>query len=387
MFLLGESFPVPAWEGIGIFPPDQAASAETLLLFNLASMSLLRSSLSQLSSSPQLQDAIARSCLTLSRIVDELRSMLDCLSDTQVIASVAQMLATPQVMAGAEAGEHTSSTTSATSNQAVTLRICYLLHFLSSVARALACEGHGSGIGIGVEMQRVLASVTWCCQLSTIAVAVAFSPPPATMDPSLHALAMSLITDFASQTAHAMVSWSLTRTTPSAAPFPLWAPLWSLPPAHTAATPPQSATASSSSFSKPAATTAGHNTSLPHPPLRCNPPTSGSGADAVASPASDPLSCAAAACAYTDYYLAAFTANVCECIASVARSNKSLLQHAHMRALAEGLVHILSPARPPHRSSPIAPPGVAEISGRSRIVCERTCPVAFDAPTSPYANV
>jgi hypothetical protein len=31
--------------------------------------------------------------------------------------------------------------------------------------------------------------------------------------------------------------------------------------------------------------------------------------------------------------------------------------------------------------------GIAEISGRSRIVCERTCPVAFDAPTSPYANV
>ena len=27
------------------------------------------------------------------------------------------------------------------------------------------------------------------------------------------------------------------------------------------------------------------------------------------------------------------------------------------------------------------------MSGRSRIVCERTCPVAFDAPTSPYANV
>jgi hypothetical protein len=348
VFLLGESFPVPAWEGIGIFPPDQAASAETLLLFNLASMSLLRSSLSQLSSSPQLQDAISRSCLTLSRIVDELRSMLDCLPDTQAIASVAQMLAAAQVMTGAEAGECTSSTTSATSNQAVTLRICYLLHFLSSVARVLACEGHGSGIGIGVEMQRVLASVTWCCQLSTIAVAVAFSPPPATMDPSLHALAMSLITDFASQTAQAMVSWSLTRTPPSAAPFPLWAPLWSLPPApsppsHTAATPLQSATASSSSLSKPAATTAGHNTSLPHPPLRCNPPTSGSGADAVASLASDPLSCAAAACAYTDYYLAAFTANVCECIASVARSNKSLLQHAHMRALAEGLFHKFCP--------------------------------------------
>ena len=34
-----------------------------------------------------------------------------------------------------------------------------------------------------------------------------------------------------------------------------------------------------------------------------------------------------------------------------------------------------------------APTGIAEISGRSRIVCERTCPVAFDAPTSPYANV
>ena len=186
VFLLGESFPVPAWEGVGIFPPDQAASAETLLLFNLASVSLLRSSLSQLSSSPQLQDAISRSCLTLSRIVDELRSMLDCLPDTQAIASVAQMLAAAQVMKGAEAGERaavtdqrTSSNTSATSNQAVTLRICYLLHFLSSVARALACEGHGSGIGIGVEMQRVLASVTWCCQLSAIAVAVAFSPAAA----------------------------------------------------------------------------------------------------------------------------------------------------------------------------------------------------------------
>ena len=47
----------------------------------------------------------------------------------------------------------------------------------------------------------------------------------------------------------------------------------------------------------------------------------------------------------------------------------------------------------PKAAAPSPPPisrllaGVAEMSGRSRSVCERTCPVAFDAPTSPYVNV
>lgn len=160
---------------------------------------------------------------------------------------------------------------------------------------------------------------------------------------------------------------------PPPSPFPLWAPLWSLPTSFSKAPPPPSPSfaaaagvgASSPSAASPsllhvavkpvAAAAAGTATSHPLSPLRCS-----------AASASDPLSSVAAARAYTDYYLAAFTANVCECIASAARSNKALLQQTHMLALTAG---------------------VAEISGRSRIVCERACPVAFDAPISPYANV
>ncbi len=353
MFLLGESSHPPPWDGLSIFPPDQAACADSLLLFNIASLSLLRSSITQLSSSPQLDEPIKRCCLTLSRIIDDLRRALDRLPDAAAIAAVANMLAPAAAAEDEEPCQRSAATelhATGTSSQATTLRICYLLHFLSSVAQAVMSDGRCGSIG--AEMQRVLASVTWCCQLSSIAVAIAFCPPPAIINPSLHALAMSLITDFASQTATNMVTWSLTNTPPSAAPFPLWAPLWSLPPLSKASplsplpatfTAPSSSLSSKSSSSSSsssaaaaaaAAAAAGFKISPPQPPLRCPVPTSGA---AVGAAAVHLQSAASAACAYSDYYLAALAANVCECIAAVARSNKALLQQTHMRALTEGV--------------------------------------------------
>ena len=87
----------------------------------------------------------------------------------------------------------------------------------------------------------------------------------------------------------------------------------------------------------------------PPSPLRCSIPTSTS--VSAASRGIDPSSSAAAARAYTDYYLAAFTSNVCECIATAARSNKALLQQTHMRALTEGTTSHTSP-----KLLPLAPP-------------------------------
>jgi hypothetical protein len=87
-------------------------------------------------------------------------------------------------------------------------------------------------------------------------------------------------------------------------------------------------------------------------PLRCSP-----------AGAADPLSSAAAARAYTDYYLAAFAANVCECIAAAARANKALLQQTHMRALTEGFPHR---SCPPSRSSRFISAVASHVANRCR---------------------
>ncbi len=346
VFLLGECSPSPPWDGVAIFPPDHSSSADSLLLFNIASLSLLRSSLTQLPTSSSLADAINRTCTVLSRIIEELRLQLDRLSDATTIAAVAKMLTGNEAGVGQERGEVGERHASGSSSQAVALRICYLLHLVQSVARMLAVEGDGASLG--QEMQRVMASVQWCCQLSAMSVAVAFCPPPQVMNPSLHAMAMSLITDFASQTARVMVQWSLTHSPPPESPFPLWAPLWSLPSSLSRATPHPSSAAT------PVDARASHPGFAPSPPSKSAANAvvaAGSDNAVLASPlrcssagGTDPLSSAAAARAYTDYYLAAFSANVCECIAAAARSNKALLQQAHMRALTDG-AH--SPSPPP----------------------------------------